>query len=172
MSELTKDQIDALRNADSVVFRVYRGRSTIEATIRTDNDPTTDRPRILSAKQQRIFPMNDAYERKCEIEVPGFVSDYSLASLKEYKDAAAFYMVHTSKFSMTWQSIVSILKGGDILSLHFVGNKYTNDYVRDKGLNGDAVEMGISRKGKAFTFVVGTSICPDNSARMVKPLGY
>jgi len=65
-------------------------------------------------------------------------------------------------------TILSLLKPGDTIRLHWLVDAHTNDYARQHGLHGDALRLEIIRKDKVLTFHLTTSFCPNNSARMFK----
>ena len=66
------------------------------------------------------------------------------------------------------QTIFRSLRKGDQLSAEFVlGNN--SQYLREAGLNCDECYLTITRGAKRLKYLFEVSICPNNSARMVRP---
>ncbi len=98
----------------------------------------------------------------------------------------ASYMYHSPQYTDTWQTVLCHLKADDILTLRWEKDYHTNGYMesarcdgtrKDKygeeeiayaGLHGDALRLQVDRKDKRFVYHLGASLCPDNSARMIK----
>lgn len=165
---LTMQDVTALKQAEVVVFRYYRQVATIEASLRGH----LTQPRIFTAAQQRLFPEVNEYERKHTIPVDGLVTYYDDDSRRTAgPEASAFSMFHSANYSHIWVTIASLLKPGDVLLIHFNGDRYANGYSRKTDLHIDALHLDVKRGKKALSFVVDICVAPDNSARMVKPNG-
>ena len=165
---LTAQDIRALAKADSVVFRHWQGRTTIEAGL----GDSLDGDRVYTAVEQRTFPLAEGrlYSRVRTLEVDGVVSGYDREEThSSLERASAFWMIHSARFSIAWTSIVSLLRTGDFLSLHFRGDANSNDYVKGAGLHADRLDLVIERGDKRLVFILAVSVCADNTARMVRP---
>jgi hypothetical protein len=90
-----------------------------------------------------------------------------------------FEWVSSAQYSEEWRTIVRILRSGDALELVWIGDALANGYLK----NGEGVRLHADRLALQFTrprakgpqlwsFNVGESICPDNSARMIRGIPY
>ena len=168
---ITVADIKALRTADTVSARRSGGQSQLEATRRTDKEEdifTSDRD------STRIIPTRDrvmAYKRCETTSTEGF-------------DPSCFAYSFGGGHNETWTTIAGLLRAGDELELEWIaGNNsgYLNaaEGVCDdggggitipfKGLHHDQLRLRIIRQGKrGYLFNLADSICPDNSARMIR----
>ena len=165
IATLTTADGKALRKAESVVFRLHKGRYTIEAGIGkalNDNRPYTD-------VQRRLFP-DRAYgssDRDRTLTVSGYIDSYAGRPFTE--DSKGFAMINSAHFVPTWQTVARLLRAGDEITLHFLGDAHTNEALRKVGMHGDVVRLNVHRAdGAVLTFDVAHSTCADNSARMVQ----
>jgi predicted amidohydrolase len=81
-------------------------------------------------------------------------------------------MIHSAQYSQTWKTITSLLKVGDVLTIHFNGDRYANGYSHKTTLHIDGLNLDVKRGKQSLSFMVAVGVTPANSARMVKPLGY
>ena len=72
----------------------------------------------------------------------------------------------------TWQTIASILKVGDELTLYWQRGGLSHQTMRDAGLHGDALYLRVRRGDKRLVFLIDTYCGQDNTARMVRLSGY
>jgi hypothetical protein len=150
---IDRDDLNAIRKADSVVFRHYQGVATIEC-IKRDRDEFGDK------------------ERRRDIVVAGSISHSSW----NYEDRESFSSACTSitsaGFHEGWRTINAALRIGDSLKLEFRADEGTNGYVKDANLHADElwlrVERGEGAKRNRLFFLLDSTICPSNSARMVQ----
>lgn len=181
---LTKDDMVALRSADSIVFRSYPrpdGRVSQIRAIR--NRRTYDgSPIVFTAREQRLFttPVDgDPTERVRAIPVAvtwTFHTDQrneraEAATRFDREEAVAFSMIHSSQFDSIWKTVTSLLRVGDQLILGWVANN-DNGYTRKANLVRDELHLTIHRGDDRLRFLLAVSVCERNSARMVKPQGY
>jgi hypothetical protein len=170
IAPLIPQDVDALRKADVVVFRHYKGVATIEASLRGRLDP-----RVYTASEQRLFPEVDSWERKRTIPVDGLITYYDNDETCSRRTAGpeghAVSVLGSANYTRTWTTIANLLKPGDVLSLHFNGDRYANKYSRDAGVHIDGLNLDVQRGKTEMSFVIDVSVCPANSARMVKPHG-
>lgn len=171
---LRGDDLKALRTADSIVFRMHKGVATIEAGL---EGGWGEEPRIFTPTQQRTFPTTDtgSRERIRVVTVQGVITSYDRDETRRPTgdEGVAFEMIHSAQYSDVWQTVVSLLRVGDALTLHFVADGDTTDYLRKAGLHGDRLDLVVRRgEGRPMTFTLDSRVCPANTARMIKPLGY
>lgn len=180
---LTKDDMVALRSADSIVFRSYPrpdGRVSQIRAIR--NRRTYDgSPIVFTAREQRLFttPVDgDPTERVRAIPVAvtwTFHTDPrnegETTTQGDDEKAIAFEMIHSSQYDRVWKTITSLLRVGDQLILGWVANN-DNGYTREANLVRDELHLTIHRGDDRLRFLLAVSVCERNSARMVKPQGY
>lgn len=171
--ELSADDLRALRTADTVSFHYYDGRGYIQLTI---NDSAND-ARILSATEQRAFPqgvdMSAARRRIIDVstDMHGYGSDgWSSWNASTEPRAAGFAMVSSAQYSEVWRTLASILRKGDRLTLQWVADNNT-DNIRSANLHSDHLKLSVQRGETRLTFNLMTSVCPDNSARMIRRHG-
>lgn len=169
---LTSDDLKALRQADKIVLRHFKGEGGIEAYL--DGGWDRDNPRILTPAQQRLFPETRDWDRDRgrTITVASTVASYREDSLRRAEGAqvSGFHMVSSAQYSDTWRTLAQMLRVGDEVQINFIGNGSSNGYTKKAGLHADEVRLRIKRKGqdRDLVFLVSTSVCEDNTARMVK----
>lgn len=154
---LTAADVAALRKADTISFHLYHDRigglvSKIAATKerrRTEADPFAEDVTV-------------------NVYVGHSVRDYGDRKATRY---TAFDMIHHPQGCDWWRTIVSLLKTGDILTLVWIRDNNTQ-VVKEAGLHYDSLQLRVDRGSKSMTFKVATSVCPDNTARMVRAESY
>jgi hypothetical protein len=157
---LTADDIAALKTADRVCFYLTEGRFYIRAIL---EHGFAESPRIFSAREQRLFPMADRSDREREIDVTGSVYGYD--QVYETNKARAFDMIH-GRGNALWHTAVSLMTVGAGLSLQWCGGN-DSENLREAGLHKDELQIKIKGK-RTHTLAISTSVCADNSARMVR----
>jgi len=157
---LTKDHITFIRKADRISMHFNASQSTDSATLRASTANTDAEMPITCRVQFSLYgPNNHHTPRTC------------------------FGYIGSAHFDRTWASVAQLLKAGDTLTLHWIGD--SNGYVRVATFGGnseveayhslhmDKLELSIHRtQGKrpiVLTFTINVSICPMNSARMIQP---
>lgn len=179
---LDKTAIKAMRDADSICFD-------------HDADPTLAEHNGIRAIKRGKAPWYEDTTVRVRARSSVYIhSDDDGPSRLDYdirngKTACCFDMIHCSKHSEEWQTIVSLLRAGDEVELRWVGSD-NNDYLtrstvteREKDsshpshslgerLYHDKLYLKVHRNGKVkYSFYLTDSICPDNTARMIKPYG-
>lgn len=140
---ITREDIKEMKRADSIVFRTRDGKTTMECIIQAKNTKKTKR-----SEQTYILEVGNAS--------------------KQVKKA--FSMNHSTKMDGVMQTIFSLLKDGDEISLLWGRDYLTNQYHKKNNLHEDALYMIVIRRGsndKRFEFMIDASTCEDNSARMI-----
>jgi hypothetical protein len=89
-----------------------------------------------------------------------------------YDNSGANCSAHVSQYPTQKchvSAIFATLRAGDGVAFEFYPDAHTNDYCAAAGLHADLLWMHVYRKGALLaTWELGTSICPDNSARMCR----
>ena len=157
---LDKVQIAALRKADAISFHHYQGKSYIAATKRVERtvaQPFADDVRIDIPCGWRLtnYDPNDSGLGGPAIEGDKFV---------------AFDMIHTAQYEDgIWQTVASLLKPGDVLTLHWTRNGGTTQALNDAHMVGDRLRLVVERGDRKLRFQVGEYFGPaSNTSRMVR----
>lgn len=174
ITALTAEDVKAIQKADQVVLRHYKGETTIEASL---DRRLSDEPRIYTAVEQRLYPdpSQGSAERTRFIPVHGSLASYERDSLRRGDEGdTGFWMTSSAQYNDVWRTIASLLRPGDDITVAFVGDAASNGYVKDAHLHADVVRLHVTRKGaqRPLVFEVDTSICADNTARMVRKSHY
>jgi hypothetical protein len=148
---LTKIDISALKKADRICFRTYKGESNIECV-----------KRIKSEKEKIENPYSD--EIRHNISVKHNLQDYGRIKIVE-NNFEAFELVYD--YSEEMQSIIAFLKENDEITIVWVRDN-NNQYVDGVRLHVDVLKIRINRGDKTFLFIINHSVCEDNNARMIK----
>lgn len=150
MAELTKDQIKALKTADTVCFR------------RITNEDKSIKETIELHKKVKDSPWNE--EKTIIIEL-------TASNTLTFKQFDAFSMIGSCQFDNCYMSVTNILKPGDELTLSWEKDYLTSNLLKDAGLHGDVLLLKITRKNnKSLIFNINQSITLNNSARMIQML--
>lgn len=154
---LNRQDIKALQQADDVSFHRCKGKGKIVASKNVKNAGPFEENR----KHYEI-----AVEDSVHIHGKGW-------DCLRNDNAECFAMRHGSNYSDEWQTVVSCLKPGDVVSLRWVGND-NNGYLDKaqsdgRSLHHDRLYLCVKREGKRnMVFHIEDSICPNNSARMIR----
>ena len=167
VATLSAIDLKALRQADSICFD-HGAESGIRA-IKRGKAP---------------FRQDITYTIRCRSSVR--IHDDSLDYGQRNGDGAqCFAMIHSAQYDEQWRTIVDLLHVGDTLTLAWVGgdnNGYvTRSRVTEKESDGYSPGLGeklyhdklflIAMRGKRkLSFYVADSICPNNTARMIRSL--
>jgi hypothetical protein len=145
--QLTSADIRALKNADNVVFQT--------------SPEWGHRVRAIREREHTQSGFSD----EVQIQASGGIRSHGEGFEAKY----CFHMIHSSKYSRSWQTIASLLRPGDTLSLSWSAGGGTTENHRAAGLHGDTLSLVVYRKEKhKYTFKVAYSVCPNNSARMCR----
>jgi hypothetical protein len=158
-------QLGALRKADRVSF-----------FHRAQPDATGETSYICATKENKPSG-NDPFARESVVIIPCEcrLVDYSRgddAIPFDSNDWRGFAMIHAAQFHDAWKTITSLLTARDKLTLKWSRGAWTTESMKEATpkFYGDVLELCVARGGKtkSLTFHVETSICEDNSARMVR----
>lgn len=140
----TSEDLKALMKAKSVVFFYRQGRSYLNCIMDDDN-------------------RSKDYEIDCGLELSGS------RDLGEIIHAS--HVVMHPQLDEEWQTILSALREGDEVTIKWRACN-NNQYLNRAGLYKDEVYLVIRRtvrgRQKKFTYHVASSICENNTAKMVK----
>ena len=169
--QLTKEEVQALRKAtDSVCF---------------DFIPDSGISRIRANSK---VGTGEGSTRTVFVEVDSFIR-YQDKNFKDQPVVRCYEMEHFPQMA-EWQTIAGSLRAGDVIQLDWreSGNGYLegcrcnvtteSGYVaaRDEPIYWDRlflrVQRPLKRRTKELVFHVGDSICPNNSAKMIRRNRY
>lgn len=136
---LTAVDLKALRTAEDLVFRCKDGASTIECTKKVTGDPWE--------KEKRHHIAVESYGAK-----------------------EAFEYCNSSQYDAQLRTTLKHLKAGDLVTLLWRPDYGSNGYSKDCGLHVDVLVLEVRKEEKPGKDVyhIATSLCPDNSARMIR----
>jgi hypothetical protein len=156
-------QLAALRKADRVSF-FHRAKP----------DATGETSYICATKENKPSG-NDPFPRESVVIIPCEcrLVDYSNAAIPfDSTDWSGFAMIHAAQFDDAWKTTTSLLNARDKLTLKWSRGAWTTERMENATpkFYGDVLELCVARGGKtkSLTFHVETSICENNSARMIR----
>ena len=161
--QLTKTDLDALRRANMASFHwdatfedlTWKGEGHISLTRRLPN----------------AGPL-DEQERTHRIQAKGSLKDYcDKDRARDWGKVHCFTMEHTCSMSPEWQTVVAIAKVGDRLEMQWTKDAYNSGYARDADgvpLHFDRMALIVVRGERRFLFNLQVSLCPSNTARMIR----
>lgn len=180
LAALTRDDITAIRAADTVSF--HHGPNYGPKIRLSLGGGYSDQPRIYTAREQRLYPQQDG-DRTRELRVASSMSGYAEEGFgmwrgQDFPNATGFHMIHSPRYNDEWQTVVSLLRTDDVLTMVWSADNNTGT-ARDFGLHIDELRLRIDRnggapaeKGSTLTFLLTVSMCRDNSARMIRQHGH
>lgn len=151
-------QLAALRKADRVAF------------FHRDKPDATNQTSYVEAIKEAL--KDDPFHREAYVIIPCEfrLTDYTRGEKIPYGSDAfnAFEMVYS--YNDAWKTTVSLLRVGDKLTLHWARGAWNTERMENAtpAFYGDTLHLIVTRGEKVLTFHVDTSICEDNSARMVR----
>lgn len=144
---LTKDDLKALRTADSVTF----------------SHGSDGRHYVRGIRRLTVDGFETEVRR--EIRVPSNIRSYDSDRKRSY--GHAFEMINSAQYDDDWKTVVSLLRTGDELALlWYAGN--SNAYVSDANLRRDELRLIVNRGNRRLSFLIDVSVCADNTARMTQ----
>ena len=161
MAEITKTDLKALGRADRWYLYHANGKSGIRC--------------VKQAKHDDPFATDIQYD-----------IDAGQVWFRNYADNAE--NIDTDSVSCfadvygdSWKTVVSLLRVGDSFAVEWLADCWRNGYLKDaktaEPLHADGARFIIMRpkkdgRYKHLTFDVATSICADNTARMIRGIRY
>jgi hypothetical protein len=164
----------ALLMADDVCFYLHEGRSWLVCSLGARHAP-----RVFSRHEQLVFPDDGALPGSravsigCGVSLHGYSGDYWGSTWHGDRDnrAHCFAMLHGAKSNRAWQTIATLVKPGDRLTLSWAADN-NNDLITAAGLHADQLSLLISRGARTvYEFVVRHEVAPDGPARMIRRNG-
>lgn len=153
---LTKDDIHAIRHADSVC--VHLNTRNPKGLIRLiKRKPYNAKP--FETDQEHVLPataaMDNAWKHQ-ELVESGAIQCFAMA-----------WIFHSQQCHVS--SVLKTLRVGDELRFRFYPDAHTTQYGEELGLHGDVLYLDVYRDGKPHArWELESSMCPDNSARMCR----
>jgi len=160
---VSKQEIRALKNADAVCFDYIDGESRIRAIKNGENNGSG---------------FDQTVQVECETQLQQYTND--AAPICETRITGAYHYANGGKWNERMQTIWGSLREGDTITLQWsasTGNGYLQKAHTEDGMRlfRDTLTLKIRRSlkndVKHLVFSVNESICPANSARMIKE-GY
>ena len=140
----------------------------MESLVEVEHNENDEKPKGLTKMDLKALKRADMIafhlseiEAIKEIHNDPFETEKRYSIPVEYKADGdvkkAFHMKFAPKMDMAWQTIVSLLRVGDVIILDWKKGALTNDLLRKAGLVEDALYLHVRRKGKPkYTFLVDT----------------
>ena len=142
---LTREQVKAIKEATTVVFRHGAGGGVMELTKET-KDKTYGTP----------------YEVRLEIPVTSVI----VGKTAPMKEAVA--VLTSAQYNNVWRSVASLLKPDDKIKLEFQAD-YWRPHEGYEDIHLDTLIFKIDRKNAYLDFMIEVSVCRDGyQFRMVK----
>ena len=153
-------QLAALRKADVVCFF---HRHVPDATGETSYIDAGKR-----AKQNA-----SAQDAHVIIPVPYRLREYTQGDDKipyNSEDWKGFESLSSAQWSEEWKTIVSLLRVGDKLTLHWQRGAWTTESMANASpkFYGDSLSLIVERAKATLEFHVRMSVCENNTARMIR----
>lgn len=152
---VTAQQVKALKNADRVVFRLYKGQATVEAIMDASN------PRNSTGFEQQVIIYAGG------VSVHDYAREHTHVPADEGHRYSGFEMFHSAQYSPQSVTLLGRIRTGATLRLYWV-RANNNEILNDKGLVQDQLSLVIEHNNKRETYLVAVRVGYDNSARMVK----
>ena len=151
--QITKIDIAALRKADSVSFARDEKGAFIAMTKKA-GDPTEANP----------FPQDVHYNVACDAHI----ADYTGSMWGRQHDCyRAAYHTTSAQWDEEWQTVASLLKPGDELTLAWAAGN-DSPALREKGIMIDELRLNVSRDRKRLVFLLARQTSVDDRWRMVR----
>ena len=154
---ITAQQIRALKGAQRMCFITRGGRTYIRA---------------IREVEMHGFKTEADCEIDCHMQSTIYGGDQTGHYQHRHDITNAFAYLGVCKYDPCWQTTIKHLKVGDSLTLRWTADNNTGTLI-DAGLHCDTLELLVRRTSKTgkhfiFTYHIDTSICPDNTARMIR----
>jgi hypothetical protein len=148
---ITANDVKAMRTCDSVCFYHADGKGAVSA-VKRGKAPWYEESRHdvpCQASSLTVYGTDRTHD-------PSAVKCFALVSFAREKD--------------TWQTVAGLLRAGDVLELSWVGAN-NSECLKRANLFADELYLVVVRGKRRMTFNISYQVCPDNTARMVRPRG-
>lgn len=170
---LSKDHLRAFRMADTICF---------------DHCPEGKEQDRIPSGIRAIKKGKAPFYQEATVQAPAKSSVYLKSdstvgeTYQDGKKASCGYVILCSNDNDQWQTICKLLRPGNEIELRWIADGHANQYVRqasvvDPGngsvqLHADALWLYIRKnETREYSFLLHVSVCPNNSARMIRPAG-
>ena len=155
---LTKDDVKALRTCERAVFSTAAGEMTGTIACRRDNPNPgpfgdAEREHIIATDAHGTYYNNDDTFGSVPLHTTGRRA-WSLQYNYE----------HTPT---TFGTLAALVRTGDRLTLRWIAGG-GNEYEKRAQLYRDSLSVEVRRGTKTLVFLIDVSVCPDNTARMIR----
>ncbi len=147
---LTKEYLKALKQAETICFRLTNGKHTIEASKKVSDGIYGD------------------HTVNADLEVDGRITDYGKNG---GEISEAFGYIGSAKFCPEIQTLISFLRAGDQLKLEWIANN-DSEVLTKAGFCQDELKLLVTRESKTgkvsvLTFHIDSQVSPiDSSSRI------
>ena len=149
--ELSRADLQALKQASKVSFHSNW----------SDGGNSKGTHRIDMTMEGKVFDS----ERALYLDT-AYLNNYGDSLRGE--EVSAFAMQMTARFNDNWQTVVGLLRVGDVVSLKWT-RANDSESLREAQMSRDTLDFVVTRKNKTMTFRIDTCVCPVNSlARMIR----
>lgn len=161
---LTAADLRKLRTADTISFHRCPSRSGITAS--KDKHAPTGHKTLWE------------HEIPCHSTIKACYGSYQPPNGKPLAEVAYchYYLSYANNIHEPWRTIAFLLKKGDRLEMEWTRDAHTNGYQEKAGLHGDRLRLIVHRgtgdRKKTLLFLIHTSICEDNTARLIRRGAY
>lgn len=175
--ELSADDVAALRASDDVSFHTHDGKAFVRVYLRVYGEGAP----VFTVKQQRLYPEAGPFGDRgrqrtipCEHRAYG----YGRRAGEGYPARQGWNSEHIPGYAAyaswvkreVWGTVSGLLRPGDRLTLSWVADN-NNHHLDRADLHQDELHVVVHRGERKMTFLLNTSVCAGNSARMVRQYG-
>jgi len=147
---LTKEFLKALKQADTICFRLNDGKHTLEASKRVNDGVYGD------------------HTVRADLSIDGFVRDYGKNG---GQIDTAFCYLGSAKYIPEIQTILTLLRAGDHIKVMWIANN-DSEVLTNAGFCQDEVRLIVTRqaasgRSKVLNFLIDSQVSPINSSARI-----
>jgi hypothetical protein len=160
---LTAIDLAALRKADSVCFF---HRKVPDASGETSYIDAIKRAKVCARDP---FARDVSHVIACPYRLREYTSGDDKIPYNS-EEWSGFESISSAQWSEEWKTVVSLLRVGDRLTLHWQRGAWTTESMANASpkFYGDSLSIIVERAKATLEFHVRMSVCENNSARMVR----
>jgi hypothetical protein len=154
---------------DAIQLAALRKATTVSFHNHADDRPNTLGRSYIRASKAHDRTAADPFaprETSIEMQCQATVHDYEKPNTWK-PDFEAFAWVSSARIEEAWQTIASLLRVGDDLTLAWEAGALSSPFLVDKGLIGDRVRLVVQRGKTRLVFALDEQI-GESRYRMVK----